>query len=242
MEELKSEIHRYYYKDIKILVQDIYKDMEKDKESETIYTISLVNNDQLHKLPNINVSNINELEQFYKQNINNYQFQEIWFCKKKAEKGQVFSVGRISINTSRQTSNIVGLETGQIIEQVWNTNHRAIEKYTVLENIAYLRASRIDWARRYSIDKVQIPQESNIYKEQMIQQFTEAVKNIEQQMEKIESMSQYLSEMGINSFSLEYLLEGNKFLFIDWDSQNDIKVINQLIKDNNITKQEGMEK
>ena len=61
--------------------------------------------------------------------------------------------------------------------------------------------------------------------------YIQTVKEIENKREQIEYMSQYLRNLGINQFSLEYLLQRDKFLFIDWDSQDDLKVINSLIKE-----------
>lgn len=226
MEDLESEIHRYNYKDIKLLVKDIYEDMEKDDGTRKMYTISLVKREQLHKLPNINVSNVDELLDFYKQNAANSQFQEVWFCKKQAKSNEVFSIGRISINTIEQYQHIYGLQTAHLIEQVWNTNHRAIEKYTDKADVAYLRASRIGWGRRYSVDKMELPKNSDDKTK-----YIQTVKEIENKREQIEYMSQYLRNLGINQFSLEYLLQRDKFLFIDWDSQDDLKVINSLIKE-----------
>lgn len=239
MEDLENEIHRYQYENIHILVKDIYKDIIRNKEEKSIYTISLVNNEQLHKLPNVNIVNLNELEEFYKRYFSNKQFQEIWYCKKQTKMKQAFSIGRISINTSQQMNDIM---QGQIIEQVWNTNHRSIEKYTQNNKIAYLRASRICWGTRYSIDKIQEPQSTEINKQQMIAEFIENVKEIEKSKENIEEMAKYLNKLNINQFSLEYLKEGNKFMFIDWDSQNDLKVINKLIKTEDNQREEKIER
>ena len=205
--------------------------MKKNDKEAKIYTISLVKNNQLHKLPNVNVSTIKELEEFYKQNRSNYQFQEVWYCKKQTKKREAFSIGRISISTLDQISNI---EQGQIVEQVWNTNHKTLEKYIEGEAISYLRASRTDWGRRYSIDKVKVSMTEDISKAQMITEFIESVKEIELSKEKIERMSQYLKELGINEYSIEYLLEGSRFSFIDWDSQDDLRVIEALIKEKKI--------
>lgn len=151
--------------------------------------------------------------------------------KKEIKNKEAFSIGRISISTLNQISNI---EQGQIVEQVWNTNHRTLEKYVEREDVSYLRASRTDWGRRYSIDKIKASTAEDISKNRMISEFIESVKEIELRKEKIESMSQYLKKLGINEYSLEYLIEENRFSFIDWDSQDDLKVIEALIKEKEI--------
>lgn len=227
IEDLQKEIHRYNSKNIAKAVEDIKNDMQIDENKSNLYTISLVKNNQLHNLPNINIANIQELKNFYNKYSKNKEFSEIWFCKKKKNKDQTFLVGRISFDTRKQLDNI----DSQILEQVWNTSHRDIENYNEKYTKAYIRASRKDWGMRYSINKLSIPQNSNLNKEKIISQFTEVVKEIERKRENIEILSEYLKKLDINQFSLEYLLQEGKFLFIDWDSQNDLKAINGIIRE-----------
>lgn len=213
--------------DIERVVEDIKNDMPIDGNQSSLYTISLIKNDQLHNLPNVNITNRQELENFYSKYSKDKQFSEVWFCKKKNNKNQTFSIGRISFNTKDQLD---GMDS-QILEQVWNTGHRDIEKYNGKYEKAYLKASRKDWGMRYSIEKLNIAKDKNIEKEQMVMQFIEAVKEVERKREKVENLSEYLKKLGINQFSLEYLLQEGKFLFIDWDSQNDLKAINTIIRE-----------
>lgn len=222
MEDLQSEIHRYQYSDIQKVIMDIKSDMQCNEGKNNLYTISLVKNDQLHKLPNVNITNWKELKDFYQKYYLVKEFSEIWVCKKKLNKGQNFSVGRISFETRDQRNSV----DYQTIEQVWNVSHRDIEGYTNQYEKAYLRASRIAWGMRYSIEQLNNPKDNYLVKEQMISQFTEVVKEIERRREKIENFEVYLKILEINQFSLEYLLQEGKFLFIDWDSQNDLKAIN----------------
>lgn len=222
MEDLQSEIHRYQYWDIEKVIMDIKSDMQSDEGRNNLYTISLVKNDQLHKLPNINITNWQELKDFYQKYSLVKEFSEIWVCKKKSNNKQNFSVGRISFETRNQRNSV----DNQNIEQVWNVSHRDIENYTNQYEKAYLRASRMAWGMRYSIEELNIPKDNYLDKKQMISQFTEVVKEIERKREKIENFEEYLKELGIAQFSLEYLLQEGKFLFIDWDSQNDLKAIN----------------
>ena len=90
MEDLQNEIHRYQYSDIKKLMMDIRSDMKREAEKNNLYTISLIKNNQLHKLPNINVRNGEELKAFYQKYSLVKDYSEIWFCKKKQNKEQNF--------------------------------------------------------------------------------------------------------------------------------------------------------
>lgn len=224
MENLQSEIHRYQYSDIKKVVMDIKSDMQGEDGNNNLYTISLVKNNQLHKLPNVNITNLQELKAFYEKYSLVKDYSEIWLCKKKGNKEQNFSVGRISFETRDQRDSV----DYQTIEQVWNVSHRNIEGYTNQYKEAYIRASRIAWGMRYSVEELKIPKDNNLDKEKMILQFTEVVKEIERRREKIENFENYLKTLEINQFSLEYLLQKGKFLFIDWDSQDDLKAIEKI--------------
>ena len=208
MEELQNEIHRYKISDISNLVKDIRKN-------------------QINALPNVNIRTIEELEEFYNKYNQNTQFSEVWFFKKNNSQNQQFSIGRISFDNSQT---LKSMET-QTVEQIWNSNHRDINNYNGKYEKAYLRASRKDWAMRYKIDKINVPKDKSLNKNQIFTDFVEAVKEIERKRENIEQLSKSLEKMDIHEFTLEYLLQQGKVLFIDWDSHNDLKVINNLFRD-----------
>lgn len=225
-QDLQQEIHRY--KSVDELVTKIANDMKGNNNKTHLYTISLIKNSHLHKLPNVNVRNTQELKEFYDQYHNNTNFSEFWFCKKQAKKDQLFSVGRICFDTRRQVSNKSSLQNSQMIEQVWNTSHREIEHYKNNGTNSYLCASREEWGRRYNIKQLTVNKNEQKMKQQMVTQFYTVAKEIESNREKIEKFETYLRNLGVNQFSLEYLLEESRFLLIDWDSDNDLKVINEL--------------
>ena len=230
MEDLESEIHRFRNCDLEKMKTEIEKQIENGEQN--LYTISLVKPDQLHKLPNVSVTNSEELKTFYNNYKQDYrQYAEYWYCKKKIGPKQLTCIGRISFNLADQLPNKISLENAQIIEQVWNTSHRDIEKYNDKYNKAYIRSHRIGWGRRYKIDILKEPENDEVKRKQMVEQYIQVVKEIENKKENIEEFLTYLKKLGINELSLEYILEGSKFSFIDWDSQNDLKVINGIKKD-----------
>lgn len=105
------------------LINEISQKIIQTGENSNLYTISLVKNNQLHKLPNINVSTLEQLLDFYEKYKNNPgSFDEVWYCKKQINKTASPScVGRISFHTSDISLDI---SNEQILEQVWNTTHR----------------------------------------------------------------------------------------------------------------------
>ena len=166
-----------------------------------------------------------------REKIKEKDVDEFWYCKKVQGKDKNFSVGRISFDLRTQFSCTEGLYTSQTIEQVWNASHRKLEG--IHTDSTYLRASRINWGRRYSIEEINIPDTETMSKQQLVEQFIQIVKEIERQHEHIIDLSEYLIKLGINQFSLEYLLEKDKFQFIDWDSQDDLKIINGIVGQEN---------
>ena len=228
MEELERDIHRY--KKSELMIEEIRKDMYTNKWENSLYTISLVDSRQLHKLPNINVRNLQELDEA-REKIKEKDVDEFWYCKKVQGKDKNFSVGRISFDLRTQFSCTEGLYTSQTIEQVWNAGHRKLEG--IHTDSTYLRASRINWGRRYSIEEINISDTETMSKQQLVEQFIQIVKEIERQHEHIIDLSEYLIKLGINQFSLEYVLEKDKFQFIDWDSQDDLKIINGIVGQEN---------
>ena len=209
------------------LINEISQKIIQTGENSNLYTISLVKNNQLHKLPNINVSTLEQLLDFYEKYKNNPgSFDEVWYCKKQINKTASPScVGRISFHTSDISLDI---SNEQILEQVWNTTHRDIESFNENYSKSYVRAHRNGFGRRYIIDKMNI--QSDIEKDQIVSQYISVVKEIEQKRDSIENFIDFLQQLGINEFSLEYLLEGSRFSIIDWDSQDDLKVISSVIE------------
>ena len=209
------------------LIAEITDKITNTGEDSNLYTISLVKNNQLHKLPNINVTTLEQLLTFYKRYKNNTSgFDEIWYCKKQINNSSSPScVGRISFHTS---DIIQDVSSEQILEQVWNTTHRDIENFNENYSKSYVRAHRNGFGRRYIIDKMNI--KSDVEKEQIVSQYITVVKEIEQKRDAIENFIDFLQQLDINEFSLEYLLEGGRFSIIDWDSQDDLKVISSVIE------------
>ncbi len=209
------------------LVNEIGTKMTRTGENSNLYTISLVKNRQLHKLPNVNVKTLKELSDFYESyKTNILYYNEVWYCTKHINKtDSPTCVGRISFHTSNTSLDI---SNEQILEQVWNTTHRDIERFNENYSKAFLRSHRAGFGRRYTIDKLNVV--PSIEKKQMLQQYFHIIKEIEQKRDSIENFAEYLSQLGINEFSLEYLLEEGKFSIIDWDSQDDLKVISSVLE------------
>lgn len=117
---------------------------------------------------------------------------------------------------------------------MWNCSHREIESFNANSNTIYLRASREGWGRHYSIDDLKVPSTND--RDKVISGFRKAITSIEANKEKIDSLIDYLNSIGIEELCLEYMLSSKVFSFIDWDTSNDKKVI-----DNVFSKQDDFE-
>lgn len=232
-DDVKREIHRYKSRELERLVDDIKQDMMK-AECKCAYLISFVPIQQEYKLPNVMIKTVEQLEKFYSENcctnIGN-KYTEIWFFKKNISKESSNLVGRISFNLREVNEQVKSIECAQTLEQVWNANHREIEKYNGEKRLNFIAASRMGWNRRYKINEVSIPMKLHLNIKNILKDFRKVTMQIESYRENIEEFCEYLKSLGINEVSLEYMMSNGEFSFIDWDSPNDKKVVNSLIKE-----------
>ena len=225
-EDLEKEIHRYKAIQINRLIQDIGQELVENPNS-GMYIVSSIPSHDYYKLPNFNVSSLEDLEAL-KANLDTKfydKFSEVWYCKKPFKNGHDVITGRISLDNRNWLNSI---KYSHSVEQVWNCSHREIEKFNKNSNAIYLRASREGWGRRYHVDDVRVP--SPAYKDKVIEGFRQTAKSIEENKEKIETFETYLKDIGIDELCLEYMLSDKGFSFIDWDTRDDKKVIDSVFQ------------
>lgn len=224
--DLNREIKRYHSNEILKLIDDLYQNFEMD-DSDSAYIISLIPNIDYFKLPNYLVKSKEQIDGILEFAENKKgSFSEIWCCEKSRRKGMDNVIGRIALKTNM---NYAPNESEHMIEQVWSINHRDIERYSLSTKMNYLRTSRDGWHRRYYLDSINIVNPDD--KEIILNDFFCVVKNIEDKRDKIENLLEYLKQIDISEISLEYMLNGDKFKFIDWDTSNDKKVIDSIFKE-----------
>lgn len=221
--ELEHEVHRYSRSEIDALIEDISSNITSSKDN--LYTISFIPISSYFKLPNASIHTQEDLENF-KTNIAPNLLEncsEVWYFKKPYRENLTSSIGRFCINNDHT---IPSIKYAQVIEQVWNCSHREIEHFHKNSKALYLRASREGWGRHYTIDQIRAP--SKEQQKQLVKQFYESVVFLERQQEKIEYFSNYLSNLGIHELSLEYMYSEKGFQVIDWDTENDLEVLDNL--------------
>lgn len=225
-EDLENEIHRYPAFHVNTLIRDIEKELQSNPNS-GMYIISSIPLHDCFKLPNFCISSMEELEEFKASLDNNFfdRFLEVWYCKKPFQNGYDVITGRIALDNRKGLNDI---QYSHTVEQVWNCSHREIEKFNKDSNAIYLRAFREGWGRRYHIDELRVPTKKETDKDKVINGFIQMVRGVEEYKEKIEEFENYLEKLGIDELCLEYMLSQKGFSFIDWDTNNDKKVIDSV--------------
>jgi len=220
IEELKKQIFRFPVDNIENFFCTLKKEIQQYEKIiyKNLFVIKLVKNDAFFMLPNIRIHDLNEFNSLYNKLTKNYLnlFDEIWFCKTLVD-DSVFSVaGRFCVYGTDRCS-------AQIVEQLWNRSPRLIETMSDKTDFAYVRAERVEWARRYKILKLHTAAE--LTEEKIINQFNYSMLEFEKQREKLELFILYLQSFGLEIISIEYKIVNGVISFIDWDTNNDLLVL-----------------
>lgn len=215
-DELDRDLTRFKASDLEGIKQTILSRID-EASVPTVYLLSLIPKEDYHQLPNCIVGSSDDfylLEDLLKRHP---EAKEVWAFPKERQA----SIGRFAVR-----DNSIDISQSQILEQVWSTNHRDIEHYDSTTKIPFISASRTRWKQRYNIDRIQnIPADKA---EQYANLFYNCAVKIEEQRERIEEISDYFKSLGIESFAFEYRYDSRGFSFIDWDTNRDDLVLNNL--------------
>jgi len=173
-------------------------------------------------LPNFQVTSIDDIQRIPKFINNNVlrQDAEIWFLKKQKGINREFASGRALFTNS--------FPDNQIVEMINGDSVRYLEKsdYTL-----YIRTERVNWGWNFQVNDIkydtgEITDNSIIsgYKKA----FSQICTDIECMRERIEMFRDYLCKFGISDLSLDFLFNGTSTQIIDWDTNNDKKILNSL--------------
>ena len=220
-EELNRDLTRFDSQNIEKIKETVLEKIKAAKVP-TSYLLSLIPRYDYHSLPNCIVSSEADFSLLEDLLTTFPEAVEVWAFPKERDA----LIGRFALQTDS-----TDLGQYQILEQVWSTNHRDIDRYDPRGKIPFISASRPRWMQGYRMDRVQnIPDDD---KEKYVRQFVNAAVEIENRREKIEEIAEYFKGLGIESFSLEYRLDSKGFSFIDWDTNKDDKVLIDLFPKTN---------
>ena len=208
-QELNTQTTIYKKKDVENLYDDIKMGLMSDAPVTQI--VKLVPMELRPKLKNYIIKSEEDLSQFVESLHDFGSFTEFWCCKNDESTQLIY--GRFSSATE------YSLDIFQQLEIVIGNTARLLEKVGSEMNIPYVMAERLWWGRHYSITRKST--ESGDLKKS----FIVIARKIEEKKDIIEEFNKYLSEKKVRSFSLEFLFQNGKLIFIDWDTENDIGVL-----------------
>lgn len=171
---------------------------------------------QRYKLKNIVLRKMEDILDLAKILKENEPIGEIWVCTNNMNYKSCLS-GRFSIDT------LNGMEK-QLVEIVIDDAPRLVEKVQLFGNSDCLIYMRNHWGIRYrKVLKQKCRGDVIEYSKVLLSQ-------IERRRENIEEFYMYLQELGIISMSLDFRFIDGMLEFIDWDTENDNRVINSIFK------------
>lgn len=150
---------------------------------------------------------IDKAEEFIKRT---GEKEELWMCLNSKNSTDALS-GRYNINYKNGEEEHV-LE---IIEDIYPRKLERISRLTY--NKYYGLFTRKHWAMGYSTEYEE-NKKRQIYK-------SEIFVNIERNRESLERLCEYINEKSVYSISFEFKCINGEFTFIDWDSENDSKIV-----------------
>ena len=192
--------------------------LEKELQCGQICRIVLVPMEHQYKLPNYVVENENDLkglEVFF----SSYKgYKEIWYFSDAINSQINCFCGRISYNWT-------GSGNQQIIEMVSGISPRKLEKYVPKsQEMDYLRFIQRQGTRFFLMDDVYLG--INQYSiHGWLSCFGRLRQALDLQEENLRRFGYMFRRHEVLSFSLDFQVRGTTLTFIDWDSSNDLKIV-----------------
>lgn len=214
---LTDSIHRYKAENYEACIEDIKKQMEKAPD-ENIYIIKLVPLRSYYQLPNLLIDKEKKIEEIYTElrNMQLEHYSEIWYCSNKVQnQGTVF--GRMLIGNGE----LYPIRCPIRIELVWGSSARVIERYPHV-NCPYIAVEKENWNSSPTIKELIA---KDMDEEKIINTAMEIVCETGLFYNRIRDFGSYIFSKGCNRLSLEFNYCDGKFSFIDWDSDDDKKVL-----------------
>lgn len=214
--ELRNTIHRFSIKNYEDCLASVEKEL--NEKSDSTYVIKMVYQKRFYKLPNYLISNELDLLQCRHQIQNSLtnQFSEIWYCAN--DSSDIRAYGRILMHLNE----LFPQRVSRKIEIVWDKSARVLEKYPDL-SCTFVSVTTEGWGTKYKIDEL-------ITAKKSMQEIASTVDIILGILPKyyndITDFGMYLRENGCLYLCLEFsFLNPDDFSFIDWDSDNDEKIL-----------------
>ena len=215
--ELDSSIKRFKFNDYLKLLNSINNELENNPEH-VAFIVKLIAKNTMFKLPNYSVSNESDLEALETEilKLSKERYYEIWYCRYDLTK-QDSVFGRLCFDFE--------IPYKHDIELVWDYTARGIEYYPYCKG-DFISITRKDWtAENYIVNALK---SADIMKSK---EDTETIlKALAYSRKCILEFCSFLNSCGTKSLSIEFKFKDDKLYFIDWDSDDDERIINKWMK------------
>lgn len=220
--ELESSIHRYRIGEYRECFHQIENELN-ESEDKKVYVIKLIQRNSVYKLPNFLVTSLKELAACRAKldGMSLEAFMEIWYCENTLQKETVY--GRILFSLNEMFPRIMTRN----IEVVWGKSARMIEQYPNLE-CSFVAVETDGWDQRFRIIKVIQADKSKSEISEIIAVLLSRLGNYQ---DRIIKFGTFIKECGCSFLCIEVSLKkGRELTVIDWDSDNDMKVIRKVVQ------------
>ena len=216
-DHLFHSINRYPINDSELCLQDINNELIRD-EGAYSFIIKLVYKDVFYKLPNFIILSVADLEMTKEklEDIKLTQFKEIWYCKNRTRDNDIV-FGRMLIGNNPLFPNRCPIR----YEMVWGDSAREIEQYPFV-NEPFISINQSNWNVAPQVDKID---NKDMSIDEILKISESVITAISHYTTEIIDFASYVFSLGCDYLCLEFNYGDNGFSFIDWDSDDDRKVL-----------------
>lgn len=216
-QNLLESIHRYCFINFSVCMNDIKAEIV-NAPGEYTFIIKLVYQNEFYKLPNFLVKSIEDLSGISRkfETINAQLFSEIWYCKNRTNSCETI-FGRLLIDNTELFPSICPIS----IDMVWDSSARSIEKYPDM-GCPFVSIHRRNWNAEPQFETV-VSYRHDF--EKMTGAAQKVVRHISAYTSEIRHFAEYIFSCGCNHLSIEFSYIDGVLNFIDWDSDNDLRVL-----------------
>ena len=182
------------------------------------YIIKLVYKYNFMKLPNIIIHSKKRFTSA-KKNIETYDtslLSEIWYCKNNTKKNSTI-FGRMLFSNSQLFPDRANIR----YELVWGTSARTIEQFPQMD-CSFVSVERTNWNSPLKYLEVNA---YDILPEDLYYISDKIIRMISASTSRIKEFGSFVFSMGCNHLCLEFSYFNNELNFIDWDTDNDKKIL-----------------
>jgi hypothetical protein len=225
LEDIQARIHRFSPKRHSAAIGHLRRSILRSvrQGQDKFFVAKFVPRKLSFLLPNVRIHSLRDLNSLIRVVRERSKVEEeLWFCDTSIARDGVSVAGRISID-------LVNGVTLQTIEQVWRCSPRLIESLSADFPLPFIRATRQGWNWSPKIEYVHLPPGNPETAIILQRQLADALLKVDENKETFEHFVEAIRQLDLG-VCLEYKVENNRLQIIDWDTANDSKVVNALLK------------